>query len=134
MTDYAKDTAMNEAAQQTQRQAAAQQEMPRYRSHKLVWALKITGIEPTIPAPEQESDGSTRLLFSDNYAPRKVSRDYMRKHTPQVGGYYVVYEGGYESWSPADVFEAGYTPDGRIGGMSGGSFGPTGGFQQERNQ
>lgn len=27
----------------------------------------------------------------------------------KVGGYYVVYEDGYESWSPAEAFEKGYT-------------------------
>jgi hypothetical protein len=25
-----------------------------------------------------------------------------------LGGYYVLYEDGFESWSPAKVFEAGY--------------------------
>ena len=34
----------------------------------------------------------------------------MNKHAPQPGGYFVLYEGGYTSWSPADAFEAGYTP------------------------
>ena len=34
---------------------------------------------------------------------------YVSKHQPKVGGYYVVYEGGYKSWSPPDAFEGGYT-------------------------
>ena len=29
---------------------------------------------------------------------------------PEVGGYYVVYEDGYKSFSPAGAFESGYTP------------------------
>ena len=34
----------------------------------------------------------------------------MKRHQPQVGGYYVVYApDGYASFSPADVFEEGYT-------------------------
>lgn len=36
------------------------------------------------------------------------------KATPKdkdgVEGYKVVYKGGYESWSPKDVFEESYTP------------------------
>jgi len=38
-----------------------------------------------------------------------VSNEYMVKHTPVVGGYYVLYEDGYESFSPGAVFESGYT-------------------------
>ena len=43
------------------------------------------------------------------YAPFKVDHSYIRKHNPQIGGYYVVYEDGYKSFSPAEVFESGYT-------------------------
>ena len=43
------------------------------------------------------------------YAPFKVGLEYMHKHKPYVGGYYVVYADGYKSFSPADVFENGYT-------------------------
>ena len=35
--------------------------------------------------------------------------NYMHKHKPEVGGYYVVYEDGYKSFSPAGAFESGYT-------------------------
>jgi hypothetical protein len=38
-----------------------------------------------------------------------VSLEYLDKHSPQAGGYYVVYEDGYRSYSPAAAFEAGYT-------------------------
>ena len=37
--------------------------------------------------------------------------EYMTKHAPQVGGYYVLYEDGYASFSPAQPFEAGYVRD-----------------------
>lgn len=33
----------------------------------------------------------------------------MRKHKPEVGGYYVVYKDGYKSFSPAAAFDEGYT-------------------------
>ena len=84
-------------------------EMPKYRCHKDVWALKIRDI--TIPMqPGNESDGS-RLIHpaETGYGAFRVNHEYVRKHNPQVGGYYVVYKDGYQSFSPADAFEEGYT-------------------------
>ena len=76
--------------------------MPQYQCHKKVWALKIkTIIEGnlgTVITPEESG-----------YAPFRVDVAYMHKHRPQVGGYYVVYEDGYKSFSPSDAFESGYT-------------------------
>ncbi len=84
-------------------------EMPKYRSHKEVWALKISEIQDHTP-PGQESDGSRTIVPADEgFAPFRVDLDYMRKHSPQAGGYYVVYQDGYKSWSPAEAFEGGYT-------------------------
>lgn len=78
-------------------------EMPVYKCHKKVWALKIAGIvgdqyggiyfQPAEPGCEKVS----------------MSPEYVAKHKPEVGGYYVVYEDGYKSFSPADAFEEGYT-------------------------
>jgi hypothetical protein len=81
------------------------QELPRYQSHKQVWALKIKSIED----PNNATDGSRLLYFAEGYLPICVDGDYMTKHNPQVGGYYVVYADGYKSWSPALAFEEGYT-------------------------
>ena len=79
-------------------------EMPRYQSHKKVWALKIAGIEPSA------EDGSAWIIPEDKrYARFSVPSEYMTKHGPQVGGYYVVYDDGYKSFSPAKAFEEGYT-------------------------
>ena len=84
-------------------------EMPRYRSHKEVHALKIHAVtDPT--APGNESDGSRLLHFEEaGYGALCVNHAYVRKHNPQAGGYYVVYDDGYPSWSPAKAFEDGYT-------------------------
>lgn len=73
-----------------------------YRSHKTVQAAKITGIKPT---------GDAGLLFIDDEQKVhcSVSKEWLDKHQPAVGGYFVRYEDGYESFSPADAFEAGYT-------------------------
>jgi hypothetical protein len=88
-----------------------QREMPRYRSHKQVWALKIAAIKRDGEGEDRETDGSAVITPVEiGYAPFKVSGEYMRKHTPEVGGYYVVYPDGYASWSPAGAFEDGYTP------------------------
>jgi hypothetical protein len=84
-------------------------EMPKYRCHKEVWALKISSIvDPNLP--ENESDGSRMIHPTDTrYAPFRVPHGYMRKHNPEVGGYYIVYADGYESYSPAKAFEDGYS-------------------------
>lgn len=78
--------------------------LPTYRSHKLVQALKIGAI---IPNPR-----GVELHFEDErFCPIEVDDAWVNKHAPQPGGYFVVYPGdGYRSWSPADAFEAGYTP------------------------
>lgn len=58
----------------------------------------------------RETDGSAMITpEEEGYAPFKVDFEYMRKHKPQVGGYFVQYEDGYKSFSPAEPFESGYT-------------------------
>lgn len=75
-------------------------------------ALKIKRIIPDdenvkqIPAG---GFGATVVPEEDGYEPFKISGEYIKKHKPQAGGYYVVYEDGYKSWSPAEPFESGYT-------------------------
>jgi hypothetical protein len=113
----------------------AQAEMPRYRCHKEVWALKIKEIKRVEPPrfeglvcrgcstlgtacggcerckwENENKDRQFLIVPADaGYAQFPVSREYMVKHNPQVGGYYVVYKGGYASYSPADAFEDGYS-------------------------
>lgn len=100
----------------------ASRALPRYRSHKEVWALKIKAIEkklPTIaelemmlnsdPSAPNDAVGAIITPEEQGYAPFPVSQSYMRKHDPQVGGYWVIYKDGYTSWSPAEAFEEGYT-------------------------
>lgn len=88
-------------------------EMPQYKSHKLIWALKIREIvfdSDLAKTENRETDGSATIIPEDKeYAPFKVDHAYCRKHQPKPGGYYVVYKDGYKSWSPADAFEDGYT-------------------------
>lgn len=84
---------------------AAQTEMPRYQCHKKVWALKIQAIT----GPDAPGYPSLITPEDDGYAAFEVNAEYMEKHKPSVGGYYVVYDDGYKSFSPAKAFEDGYT-------------------------
>jgi len=90
-----------------------QQQMPKYKCHKQVWALKISGIKhkenPDKSGTTASSSYGAYLDTEPGYSPIEVSPEYMNKHKPTVGGYYVVYEGGYQSFSPAEAFESGYT-------------------------
>ena len=95
-----------------------EREMPKYQSHKIVHALKIKDIvfDCELASTEnRETDGSAMITPEEKlFASFKVDREFVRR-LPQnhpneiVGGYYVVYEDGYESWSPAKAFEDGYT-------------------------
>ena len=77
-------------------------EMPKYLCSKTVWALKIKRVDIN-------HQGKALLLIEDEgFAPVEVSKEYVDKHQPEEGGYYVVYVGGYKSFSPADAFEGGY--------------------------
>lgn len=80
-------------------------EMPRYRSHKVVQALKIKAIDFL----GNITQGATITPCEEGFASFEADRAYLNKHDPEVGGYYVVYEDGYASWSPAKAFEEGYT-------------------------
>lgn len=86
-----------------------EREMPRYRSHKEVWALKIKSIEVDGSAPRGAAGSAIITPEEPGYAPFRVDEEYCRKHNPQAGGYYVVYPDGYKSWSPSKAFEEGYT-------------------------
>ena len=76
-------------------------ELPRWKCHKEVRAFKITGIN--IP-PNQ----SGYVKLSGDGLGVEVTAEYMKKHRPQVGGFYVLYNDGYHSFSPAAAFESGY--------------------------
>lgn len=87
-------------------------QMPKYKCIKEVWALKIKSIEydsDIAKREDRETDASAIITPEDSrYAPFKVDREYIRKHNPIAGGYYVLYEGGYKSFSPPEAFEKGY--------------------------
>jgi hypothetical protein len=77
---------------------------PEYVCHKTVRAFKILAIK------EDERNCHYELVPDDlTLLPAFVSHDWINKHNPKMGGYFVVYKDGYMSYSPANVFESGYT-------------------------
>lgn len=95
-------------------QSRAAEAMPRYRCHKEVGALKIKQVELHAPIepPGCASRGFATATITPaeaGYAPIEVDADYVNKHRPEAGGYFVVYADGYRSFSPAKAFEDGYT-------------------------
>lgn len=78
-------------------------QLPKYRCHKVVRAAKITELRPNgIP-------GAPDLVLGEVGGIVTMLPDWHAKHRPQVGGYFVQYEDGYTSFSPAAAFEGGYT-------------------------
>lgn len=75
-------------------------EMPRYVSHKKVWALEI----------ESADHLTCKLTFRDKgYAPITAPSEMWSRYKPVPGDYYVQYEDGYKSFSPRKAFVEGYT-------------------------
>lgn len=85
--------------------------LPEYQCHKKVRALKIGNVI----IKHHDNDhfaqitGATIVPADSTIPSFEVPGDYVKKHNPQSGGYYVLYEDGYSSYSPAKAFEDGYT-------------------------
>lgn len=77
--------------------------LKKYRCHEVVEAAKIGEIEPN-------QAGSQIALYDESgYKIGVRLKAWAVKHEPKVGDYYVKYEDGYISRSPAAAFEAGYS-------------------------
>jgi len=79
------------------------EELPIYKCHKLVRAAKV------IQWSRAPGDEEPYVLTLDTGAVVKVPASRVPANQTPADGYYIRYEDGYESWSPKDVFEAGYT-------------------------
>lgn len=79
--------------------------LPRYKCHKEVGAIKISEVVPNSLPP----GGSLLHVEGGQFCPIPVTEEWHAKHKPEAGGYYVVYDDGYKSYSPAKAFEEGYT-------------------------
>jgi len=86
----------------------AEVEMPLYERHKRVHALKIAHVEHLRTDTTTDENPIVRIHFVElGFAP--IEMNLRGKPTPDVGWYYVVYEDGYKSFSPAKAFDEGYT-------------------------
>ena len=88
-------------------QGQATMELPRYKCHKDVWALKIATIEI------HEDKSATIVPVDTRYASFKTVKGWGErfKGSEEDKGYFIQYADGYTSWSPTQVFECGYTRD-----------------------
>ena len=80
--------------------------LPTYTCHKTVRAARVQGVDPDLKS------GAVSLVLAlpdGSKVFHPVSAEFVQKHNPQSGGYFVKYEDGYESFSPAKAFEEGYS-------------------------
>jgi hypothetical protein len=75
---------------------------PHYRTNKYVRAVKIAKMDTL-------DNGAVRIFPDGDVDPFDVTAVWMAKHTPEVGGYVIVYADGYMSWSPAASFDGSAT-------------------------
>ena len=78
--------------------------------HKVVRAAKIVavGIGPEVPPDAPHGTRRGVRLALEGAAHVDVSQLWMQTKAAQPGGYFVQYEDGYSSFSPAKAFEEGY--------------------------
>lgn len=79
--------------------------IPRWKCHKEVNAFKIGQIDYST----KDKTGYATLTNDDGSIIAQVNSYYLEKHKPELNGYYVLYDDGYQSFSPAKAFEDGYT-------------------------
>ena len=84
--------------------------IPRWQSHKIVVADKIVKVTIRPFGEALVKDDTFTDWHLECGAVVHVPHEARRRGGPfPEGGYYVKYEDGFESWSPAEVFEKGYT-------------------------
>ncbi len=82
-------------------------ELPKYKCHKEVHALRISAFK----GPPATSVDRGVLTFENwRFTQIIVDADWMARFKGDASdlGYYVVYADGFKSWSPTKVFEDGY--------------------------
>ena len=84
--------------------------LPRWKCHKEVHAAKIRRL-----LTNTDGAGTLYLQLDDGADENRrstttvdVTSEWMDRHKPAVGGYYVMYADGYTSFSPGAAFESGY--------------------------
>lgn len=77
--------------------------MKTYQCHKKVKAFQIRRISILKSTSVLYGDNGEEVEIMDSWGPQDKSTSQL------LGGYYVLYDNSYSSWSPAEAFEAGYT-------------------------
>jgi hypothetical protein len=91
---------MHPSDNEHEKDTGASMEMPRYVSHKRVWALEIAMADRVI----------CKVAFVEpGYAAITLPADMWVRYQPVRGDFYVVYADGYKSFSPRKAFLEGYT-------------------------
>lgn len=75
---------------------------PLWKSNKVVQAFQIAQISH---AP----DGAALSPTNPKLASVQVNAEWVKKHNPQIGGFYVIYGDLYASYSPKQAFIDGYS-------------------------
>lgn len=75
--------------------------MKSYICHKRVKAAKVTDVSTGAALVTITCDDGTKVMQAKNTG-------MFARYTPVVGDYLVEYDDGYQSFSPAKPFEAGY--------------------------
>lgn len=89
--------------------------MKRYRCHKVVQAAKINEIVSVRDLQDRQQAERPYVSVTDFWLDLgegcgvSVSSQWVHEKRAKSGGYYVIYDDGYESFSPAKAFEDGYT-------------------------
>ncbi len=84
--------------------------LPVYRCHKMVQAAKITKIDLHNQDDSIVKCATATLHFGLIGQSVTVDDSWLANHNPEEGGWFVVYDDGYQSYSPAKAFETGYLP------------------------
>lgn len=99
------NTAYNLQSLLAQQQLSPPPPYPGYISHKRVWAAKIKRVHR-----DEDGQGVVLIFSNPSFPPRAITAFSLEnKPVPQDGMWFVRYEDGYFSFSPAQAFESGYT-------------------------
>lgn len=86
-------------------------EIPRWQSHKVVTGDKVIAIERIFDATHKDGPQHVEQWTLTVGAVITAGGSLRSRVTAAdaIGGYYIRYDSGYESWTAAEEFEAGYT-------------------------
>ncbi len=76
-----------------------------WQCHKRVRGGQIVAMSELFHVPGHK----LTIAGKDGEFTINVDSKWVDRHSARVGGYYVVYEDGYASYSPQAAFEGGYT-------------------------